>query len=320
MSDLKYITKIAILYYREGLTHEQIARRLGISRQTVGRYVERSRKEGLVDIQIKSPLLFATELETSLEKRFNLREVVVVSPEFAGEDTVKDALGIAGAEFLQRHISSGDNLGIAWGSTVLAVGRQLKTVNCENVTIVQLNGSMDVGRYSTRAEFMVDLFAEAFGAQMVTLSAPMLVDRPEISESLLSDSRIAAALAIARKTNIALFGVGDVSESSSPFKVGYYDQNLLERVQRDGAVGEICGRFYDNHGRPCSPEIDQRTLAIELENLKQKDLSIAVSGSPFKVEAILGALQGKYCNVLITDEETAKALLSRSEDLPEITG
>ena len=51
MSDLKYITKIAILYYREGLTHEQIAKRSGISRQTVGRYIERSRKEGLVEIQ-----------------------------------------------------------------------------------------------------------------------------------------------------------------------------------------------------------------------------------------------------------------------------
>lgn len=313
MSDLKYITKTAILYYREGLTHEQIARRMGISRQTVGRYIERSRKEGLVEIQIKSPLLYATELETSLEKRFNLKEVLVVSPEVEGDDAVIEALGIAGAEFLQRHISSGDNLGVAWGSTVLAVGRQLKSVNCENVTIVQLNGSMDVGRYSTRAEFMVDLFAEAYGAHMVTLSGPMLVDRPEILASLLSDSRIAAALAIARNTNIALFGVGDVSESSSPYKVGYFDQKLLEKVQKDGAVGEICGRFYDNSGRPCSPKLDQRTLAIELENLKQKDLSIAVSGSPRKVEAILGALRGKYCNVLITDEETAKALLSRSE-------
>ena len=126
---------------------------------------------------------------------------------------------------------------------------------------------MDVGRYSTRAEYMVDLFAEAFGAQMVTLSAPMLVDRPAILESLLSDSRISAALAIAQNTNIALFGVGDVSESSSPYKVGYYDQKLLERVRRDGAVGEICGRFYDSSGRPCSPKLDQRTLAIDLENI-----------------------------------------------------
>lgn len=313
MNDLKILTKIAVLYYRDGLTHEEIANRLGISRQTVGRYIERSRKEGLVNIQIKSPLLFATELETCLEKQFNLKEALVVSPAVEGDDALKEALGMAGAEYLERHVSPGDAIGVAWGSSVLAVGRQLKSVKCKNITIVQLNGSMDVGRFSTRAEYMVDLFAEAFGAHMVTFSAPMLVDRPEILESLLSDSRIAGALKIARKTNIALFGVGDVSESSSPFKAGYYDQKLLERARRDGAVGEICGRFYDGSGRPCSPKLDQRTLAIELENLKQKALSIAVSGSPRKVEAILGVLRGQYCNVLITDEVTAKALLSRSE-------
>ncbi len=78
-------------------------------------------------------------------------------------------------------------------------------------------------------------------------------------------------------------------------------------------MGEICGRFYDSNGRPCSPELDKRTLAIDLENLKQKVLSIAIAGSPHKVEAILGMLHGQFCSVLITDEETAKALLSRHE-------
>jgi deoxyribonucleoside regulator len=320
MSDLKILTKIAILYYRDGLTHEEISKRLGISRQTVGRNVERAKREGLVEIQIKSPLLFAAELETSIEKEFGLKEVLVVSPAVEGEDGVKEALGMAGAEFLEQRISSGDTLGISWGSTVLEVGRQLKPVKRKNITIVQLNGSMDVGRYSTRAEYMVDLVAEAFGGQMVTCSAPMLVDRPEILVSLLSDSRVASALNIARQANVALFGVGNVSESSSPYKAGYYDQKLLERARRDGAVGEICGRFYDSDGRSCSPNLDSRTLAVELENLKQKALSIAVAGSPNKVNAIRGMLRGQFCNVLITDEITAKALLSSSGFLHEASG
>jgi deoxyribonucleoside regulator len=320
MSDLKILTKIAILYYRDGLTHQEIAARLGISRQTVGRYIERARKEGLVDIQIRSPLLFAAELETSLEREFKLNEALVVSPAVQGEDAVMEALGMAGAEYLEQHIKPDDTLGVAWGQTVLEVGRHLKPVKNANVTVVQLNGSMDVGGYSTRAEYMVNLFAGAFSANMVTFSAPMLVDRPEILDSLLSDSRISAALNTAHKANIALFGVGDVSESSSPYKVGYYDQELLGRAQRDGAVGEICGRFYDNRGQPCSPTLDCRTLAVDLENIKQKKWSIAVAGSPHKIEAIRGMLFGQFCNVLITDEETAKALLSKSGQIPTIRG
>ncbi len=126
MNDLKILTKISILYYRDGLTHKQIADRLGLSRQKVGRFIERSKQEGVVNIQIKSPLLFATELETCLEKAFNLKEALVVSPAAEGEDAIKEALGMAGAEFLERHISSGDTLGISWGSTVLEVGRRVK--------------------------------------------------------------------------------------------------------------------------------------------------------------------------------------------------
>jgi DNA-binding transcriptional regulator LsrR (DeoR family) len=310
MSDLRALTKIAILYYRDNLTHEEIASRLGVSRQTVGRYIERCRKEGLVSIQIKSPLLFATELETALERQFGLREAIVVTPATDGEDAVKEALGMAGAEFLQRHISPGDTLGVAWGSTVLAVARHLKPSPCKNLTVVQLNGSMDVGSYSTRAEYMIGLFAEALGARMVGMSAPMLVDRREIVQSLLSDSRIASTLEIARRTNIALFGVGDLSTSSSPYKAGYYDQNLLDKARQDGAVGEICGRFYKPSGQPCSPKLAERTLAIELDTLREKPLSIAVSGGPQKTKAILGMLNGKYCNTLITDETAAKALIA----------
>lgn len=312
MIDLKFLTKIAILYYQDGLTHEEISQRLGMSRQTVGRNVERARKEGLVEIRIKSPLLFTAELERSLEKEFNLKEALVVSTAFEGEDRVKESLGMAGADFLERRVMSGDTLGISWGSTVLEVGRRLRPVKRKNITIVQLNGSMDVGRYSTRAEHTVDLVADAFGGHMVTFSAPMLVDRHEILESLLSDSRIASVMSTARKANIAIYGVGDVSESSSPYKAGYFDKNILQRAQQDGAVGEICGRFYDRNGRPCSSQLDDRILAVELDDLKQKVLSIAIAGSPNKVEAIHGMLKGQFCNVLITDENTARAIINKS--------
>jgi deoxyribonucleoside regulator len=308
------LTKIAVLYFMDGLTHEEIAARLGISRQKVGRFVERARKEGLVSIQIKSPLLFATELETHLEKAFHLKEARVVSPAWEGEDAVKETLGQAGAEYLESHLHSNDVLGVSWGSTVLEVARHLEPTKLENFTVVQLNGSMDVGSYSTRAEHMVDLIAQAFDGRMVTLSAPMLVDRPEILQSLVSDSRISAALNVAQKANIALFGVGDVSEHSSPFKAGYYDRPLLDQLQADQAVGEICGRFFERAGCPCSPQLDQRTVAVDLDNLKHKTLSIAIAGLPHKVEAILGMLHGQYCHVLITDDETAKSLLARVGD------
>ena len=308
-TDLHLITKIALLYHRDGLTHEDVARRLNLSRQSVGRYLQRAKQQGIVKIQIESPLLFCTELETLLEKRFQLKEAIVVSPAVDNEEAVKEALGMACAGFLERVVQSGDILGVSWGSTVLQCARHLKPVKRENVTVVQLNGSLDVGIYSTRAEYLVDRIAHAFNARMVTLPAPMLVDRTEILESLLSDSRIAAGLDLACRANIALFGVGDVSVHSSPYKAGYFDLPLLQNLQNSDTVGEICGRFYNRNGLPSFPELQSRTLAVDLENLKQKPLSVAIAGMPYKVDAILGMLRGRLCNVLITDESTAKTLL-----------
>jgi deoxyribonucleoside regulator len=50
---------------------------------------------------------------------------------------------------------------------------------------------------------------------------------------------------------------------------------------------------------------------VELSSLRSKEVSVAVAGGLRKVDAIFGALRGRYCNVLITDEGTAKALLER---------
>ena len=136
-----------------------------------------------------------------------------------------------------------------------------------------------------------------------------MVDRREIKDSLVSDSRIAAALELGSQATLAIFGVGDISERSSLYKTGYVDDTLLKQLQQAGAVGDICGRFYDRQGKICLPEVDARTIAVELESLKNKSVSCAVAGMPHKADAILGMLKGGYCNVLITDEETAGIIL-----------
>jgi deoxyribonucleoside regulator len=310
-TDLHLLTKVAVLYYREELTHRAIAKRLGVSRQSVGRMLERAKHNGVIQIKIESPVLHCTELETELEKQFDLKEAVVVTPAIDSEDSIKMALGKASAEFLQRRVLDGDILGVSWGSTVLECVHYLQPTYRENVTVTQLNGSMDLGDYSTRAEYIVEHMARAFNARAVMISAPMLVDRPEILNSLLSDSRISATMEIARNSNIALFGVGDVTEKSSPYKAGYFDQPLIQELQNIGVVGEICGRFFDVSGNIAAIEFQQRTLAVELENLRNKQLSIAICGKPKKTNAIMGMLNGKFCNVLITDEYSARSLIEQ---------
>jgi DNA-binding transcriptional regulator LsrR (DeoR family) len=157
MDNIQLLTKIATLYYKGGLNQQEIADRLGLSRQTTGRYLKRAVDLGIVVIKIQSTLEYSAELEYELESTFGLSEVIVVTPPRESEDAVKEALGSAGAAFLERRVIPSDIIGISWSSTVLQCAMQLHKTNPRNVTVVQLNGSMDRTSYSTRAEFIVNV-------------------------------------------------------------------------------------------------------------------------------------------------------------------
>jgi deoxyribonucleoside regulator len=314
MDDTRLLTKVATLYYKGLLNQQEIAQRLGVSRQTISRYLKRAQDVGIVKIGIDSNLEYSSELEYQLEKTFHLSEVIVVTPPVDTEESVKEALGEAGAAFLQRRVLSNDIIGIAWSTTVLQCALHLPRLDSKHVTVVQLNGSESRSSYSTSSERIVDQIARAFGGSTDNMIAPMVVDHARIKNSLLSDSRIAASLELASRSQVALFGVGIVSEKSALYKAGFLDDTLLVQLREVGAVGEILGRFYDAQGKICLKELNERTIAVDLENLKTKRVSAAVAAGHQKVEAILGMIRGGYCNVLITSKETAQLLLSHTAD------
>ena len=318
MDDNRLLTKVATLYYKGMLNQQEIAGRLGLSRQTIGRYLKRAQDVGIIKIRINSNLEYSAELEFQLEKAFHLSEVIVVTPPLETEESVKEALGEAGAAFLQRRVLPNDIIGIAWSSTVLQCALHLPRLDARHVTVVQLNGSESRNSYSTSSERIVEQIARAFDGTTDNLAVPMVVDHARIKKSLLSDSRIAASLELASHSQLALFGVGIVSEESSLYKAGYLDEALLEKLRAAGAVGEILGRFYDAQGKPCLEELSERTIAVDLENLKSKRISVAIAAGHNKVEAILGMIRGGYCNVLITCKETAQMLIARASN-PTLT-
>jgi len=58
--------------------------------------------------------------------------------------------------------------------------------------------------------------------------------------------------------------------------------------------------------------LHDRTIGLDLNQLRKVKRVIGVTGGPDKVESIRAALKGKLINVLITDDNTGKALLENS--------
>lgn len=308
----RQVVKIAMLYYLKNLDQDEIAHRLGLSRQSVSRHLRLARNSGIVQFKINSPteVTFA-ELELELETEFGLKAAVIAPVNLNADDLIKEAIGEYAAGFIEQNIHDGDVLGVSWSSTVLACARNLKNNGIKELTICQLNGSMDVADFSTRAEFIISKMASVFKARTVSLAAPMLVDSPEILNSIMADTRIRNSFNIAQRSTIGVFGIGSINQKSSLYQTGYMSQPILDELHVKSAVGDIAGHFFDIHGEICDQVLESRTLAVPKETFKSMQLSIALAGGEHKLEAIEGALAGKWCNVLVTDELTAQSLLRR---------
>lgn len=88
---------------------------------------------------------------------------------------------------------------------------------------------------------------------------------------------------------------------------------LIEKGSpKEKAVGDICSRFFTIDGEIADEKMDERTIGINLQDLKQKETAILVAGGERKIKAIHGALRGGYANHFITDQFTAKQLLEQN--------
>lgn len=90
----------------------------------------------------------------------------------------------------------------------------------------------------------------------------------------------------------------------------YLGQEQTEYFDDTDVVGDICYNFINKEGKPSSSsQNERRVISLELEKLREIPLVVGVACGLEKVKSIRAALEGKLVHVLITDEQTAKALL-----------
>src|ERR1700760_4339468 len=114
------LLRVAWFYYKDELTQDEIAKRLSVSRASVGRMLDRARKVGLVSINLNADHLDAFEVSRQLRRVFGLAEALVVPDHAAGEGSrpaLNARLGLGGAQVMATHPRPGGTLGVGWGDT-----------------------------------------------------------------------------------------------------------------------------------------------------------------------------------------------------------
>jgi deoxyribonucleoside regulator len=312
---LARLIKVARLYYLYNLSQQQIADKLKISRPGVSRLLREARDMGVVRIEIVDPEGNGADIERSLREKYRLKKAVVVPNEGASDEAgLKQRLGMAAARVLDGLVREGSVVGVSWGSTMQELIRHLNPRRVKDMTVVQLIGGIARAEYDTHASEIAMKFADNYKAVPFLLPVPAIVDDVRVKEALMSDSRIARVLELGRQAEIAVFSVGRLDHGCLMCRAEYFKKHEVDALLRKKAVGDIISRMVTDTGAICSPELDARTIGIELEDLKKKPFSIAVAGGREKLPVILAGLLGRYFNVLVTDEESAVRLLDLKKD------
>jgi deoxyribonucleoside regulator len=304
------LVQIAKMYYVEEKSQEEISKVVKISRSNISRLLKTGKELGIVEIRINDISSIGVQLQHQLKERFGLKDVIVVQSDQDGfRNTTR--LGEAAAHYLESKLEKGMLLGVAWGSSLYHLVQSFKPIRPPKVDVVQLLGGTGARNLSTDGMELARNLAKILGGQCFVLQAPLFVLNNQLREMILSEYDIRQPLEKAAEADIAVVGIGsNHPEVSALVRAGYLTREESVNLLSRGIVGDICGRQIDVDGKASKSELNDRIIGIELDVLKKIPIVIGVAAGENKADVILGALRGRYINVLVTDESAALAILN----------
>jgi len=305
------LVEVARYYYQQNLTQAEIGRRINASRSTVSRLLQQALDTGLVKITINYAWERAQELERQLVAKFHLREARVLVGKGRDEEEIRKGMGVLAARVIDTHLKDGTVFGISYGRSLASTIAALHPTRKIAMTVVPIIGALGSNNPVIDGPELVRQIAQIYGGEYRYLPVPLLVEDTRTRDALIQASQIYDILALARKANVALLGIGAPGpDVSSLIWSGYLNERELARIKEQGAVGHMCGQFFDRDGNPLDVDLNRRAIGIGIKTLQNIETVIAVAGGQAKAEAILGALRGRYLNILITDDLAAQQVLA----------
>lgn len=314
----RYYLKLKALYYlyEEGYTQTEIARRLNISRVTLGRLLDEAKEEGMIKFEIVDVrgAMKTLQLEEQLRKRFGLQDIKLVDCPSADIDNVTKKIAAEAATYFEQLVHSGMKIGLTWGRTLNCMIESLPT----DKSIKDLLVYTLVGGSSQSVDFQPNVLAQhiidRYDGRANILTAPFMCQSEELCAAIKMEPTISSILDASHDLDVTLVGIGEEPERDAEHLSDYpFDTAMINELVDARAVGDICGNFFDMNGKLCETTLKNRIVSIDIRDLPDHRQVIGIGGGAKKIHSILGALNGHYLDVLITDLQTAEKVLALAE-------
>lgn len=298
--DTEFLFTVSQMYYIEGKTQREIADYFGISRPLVSQLLAAARAQGLVRVTVVDPATRFKGLEDEMSSCFSLRRCKV-TPSVPDAERVRMRVAYAAACLFEDLIQNGDVIGVGPGRSVSATVDLLNELrHATGLKVVPLaGGTPHVAGSRQVNEVARDLAAKIHG-ECFLLNAPLYVDDPSIARLLMTDPSIARSTELWDRISCALVGIGAL-DAEDPYFMARVRASESQEI-----VADFCGRFFTRDGQEAGGKF---VVAIEPHQLRKAREVVAVAGGVSKARAIRAILRGKLITTLVTDEDTARAVL-----------
>jgi DNA-binding transcriptional regulator LsrR (DeoR family) len=296
------------LYYIAGNTQDEIAKKLGVSRQTAQRLVSLAVTERLIKVRFDHPLGRCLELSGRLKDAYGLDSCEVVP---ADPTSNSETLGIveAAAAEMERYLVSRHPviIGLGTGRALRAVAEQISPMECPQHKIVSIVGNIAPDGSATVFE-VSSRVGDRVGAPHYPMPFPVIAATVHEKNLLVQQKSLRNVMDLAAQADVTFVGIGTVDETAALLRDGFVRPDELRAMVKAGAVGEITGWSFDASGKLIDGLVNDRVLSVPVDMpAKRRIIGVAMAAGRFR--AIKGAITGKLVNGLITNELMAEQLL-----------
>lgn len=320
--DIRLLTKICYMYYQEDKVQSEIAEKLGITRQTVSRMIQKARDEGIVNIMIQSPVIEVISLETQLEEKYQLKDAIVIKNDSISDEHLIEKLGIAAADFFLKVIMSKMKIGIGFGKIIELMAEHINDQNSKlqfkNVQIIQLVGDIKSNLVCENSQYIVSILTKRLQAEMHLLHAPFYVEDDHMRAFIVNEPTVQNVLEYYHHLDFAFVEIQSADrvyqinpKSLKSLESSYLSFLGINYLTNLDVSGEVCLNYFNNRGHFVDTKLSERLIGINNKQLSNVRNLVGVVGGAKNKQVALGALRTGVFNIIITDEDTAKFVLSQ---------
>lgn len=296
------MAKAAWYYYFQDMTQQQISNRIGISRIRVIKLLDKARQTGMIQFSLRKGNEERLLIEKQLMERYGLDDVFVVpGPEDPAQ--VNANIADAASMYITERLHEGSVINIGYGDTPSRVLNNLATTAETPITCVSLTGGVSY--------YLPNARSNVFNARLHLLPAPLLASSHEMADAFRHENSVSEISRMIELAQLSVVGIGSMADTATIVQSGILSRNDLTYLSMQGAKGDVLSHFVDENGKLIHSSIEDRLISTSMEKLSQLRNVIGVAAGKVKADAIRAVLRGGILDTLITDTETAKAILDQ---------